>query len=448
MPPTWTDAALDFLVPRGNARIVTVAGIFLTSGTALWWPLFAIFLASNGLGTILIGIVFAVGTLITLIAAPIGGILADRYSRTRVLVIGAVVNAAGMFAFALAPLGAPATFPLLAGIFAVASFGGNLGGGAARALLFESARKEQRGRAMASPYVLPSFVAVPMPFLGSLLSQVVSWSFVFLLAGILVSLTSVTYAWLLVEPGREPLAEGASPSRPARRWFARWNFLAPVAALVGIYVLIGFGNGMVSPFMPVYFTEFLGSSVQLFGVLASVEMATVGLLALVSGRLVDRLGSLRTIFVSFAAETVVVTVFVFVRNLLLAGTLFIVWGAMDWLDLTAPSVYIGSHVPKQNRATAMGSFSLATHLPLLFAPGVGGFLFAIYPPLILISYAAIAAASTLAIVLLGGLQGEGEGEVAGPPHDATGPSRPPQGPRTGGGGTGEGAPRVSVAGPR
>ena len=400
VPPTRYDSVLEFLVPRGNARTVTLAGIFLTSGTALWWPLFAIFLASYGLDPILIGLVIALGTLAVLVAAPIGGVLADRYTRTGVLVAGAAITAVGLFGLALAPSGTPATFPILVGMFGVASFGGNLGGGAVRALLFESAHREQRGRAMASPYVLPSFVAVPMPFLGSALSQVAGWPFVFLVAGVLVTVTSATYALLLVEPGREPLPQAGSGSRPARSWFGRWTFLAPVLALVGVYVLVGFGNGLVTPFMPIYFTSFLHSSVQFFGILASIEMATVGVLALVSGRLVDRLGSMRTIFVSFAGETAVVTALIFVRNLLLAGTFFVVWGAVDWLDLAAPSVFIAGHVARQNRATALGSFSVATHLPLLFA---------VYPPLILMIYAAIIGASTLAVVFLGGLRGEESG---------------------------------------
>ena len=142
---------------------------------------------------------------------------------------------------------------------------------------------------------------------------------------------------------------------------------------------------------------------------------------MVSGRLVDRLGSLRTVFVSFAGETVVVAALIFVRNLLLAGAFFILWGAVDWLDLTAPSVFIGSHVPRENRATAMASFGVATQLPLLFAPGVGGILFGINPPLILISYAAIMGVSTLATVWLGGLRGDQPEEGEGPPA-APGPS--------------------------
>lgn len=406
MPPSWSDAVLDFLVPRGNARTVTLAGIFLTSGTSLWWPLFAIFLVSDGLSPVLIGVVIALGTLVALVAAPLGGILADRYSRTGVLVAGAAVNAVGLFVLALASLGSLPAFPILAGGFAVASLGGNLGGGAMRALLFESAHREQRGRAMASPYVLPSFVAIPMPFLGGALSQLVSWSFVFVLAGALVSVTSLTYGLLLREPVRESSPRADPGTRPGRHWLTRWTFLTPVLALVCVYVLMGVGQGIVSPFMPIYFTVFLGSSVQFFGVLASIEMATVGVLALVSGRLVDRLGSLRTIFVSFAGETVVAAAMIFVRNVLLAGTFFIVWGAVDWLDLTAPSVYIASRVARENRATALGTFSVATQLPLLFAPGVGGILFGISPPLILVSYAVIAGASTIAVVFLGGLKGE------------------------------------------
>lgn len=390
---------LDVLALPGNARVIAVGGIFLTCGTAIWWPLFALFLASEGIGYVVIGTIFAAGTATSIVSAPLGGLLADRYSRKNVIVVAAAANSVGTLSLALTSVTSQVALPLIVGSFASVSFGGSLASGAIRALLFESSPPSQKGAAMSSPYVLPSFAAIPMPFLGSVLSQSFSWSFVFAVGGVLVALACVAY-FLLLRETKSDQAPSLRDSTPRHPWLGRAALLSPVGALFGVYAMVGFGQGATSPFMPLYFTSFLGSSVQFFGMLTSIEMATVGVLALVSGKLVDRLGALSTIVVSFAGEAFVLTALVFVRNIVMAGVLYETWGAVDWFDLTAPSVFIGSHVQRQSRATAIASFGVVTRLPGLIAPGIGGVLFIIYPPLIIMLYAAIVTASTFLILFL------------------------------------------------
>ncbi len=389
---------LDTLTLPGNARVVAFSGIFLTSGTALWWPLFAIFLASEGLPLLTIGAVFAIGTGITLAISPIGGMLADRHTRKRVILAARGLTTTGTFTLALTGipgLGTPATIALFYGLTVV---GGGIGMGAIRALLFESAPAGKSGVSMSSPYVLPSLVAIPMPFLGSVLSQTVGWSLVFVLAGVCQAISWGITVALLQEPPRGP-PRTAAPRVEGRerKWVQR--LITPVGAIVGIYTLVGFGQGLYHPFMALYFTQYLGTSVQFYGILTSIEMALVGILALVSGRLVDRLGALSTSALSFGGEAAAVVLFLVVRNLFLLGAAYETWGAIDWFDLTAPSVFIGNSVPKERRATAIGTFGTVTQVPGLVAPGVGGLLFSQYPPLVLMVYAGIVAIA--AVLVLG-----------------------------------------------
>ncbi len=400
MNPLRPSRVLDSLVLPGNARIVALAGVFLTGGTALWWPLFAIFLFSLGFNVVAIGVVFALGTATSIVAAPIGGILADRYSRKGVIVAAGAMNAVGTLSFALSCISSVAVFPVVAAFFCLASFGGNMAVGAVRALLFESAPQNRKGAAMSSSYVLPSFAAIPMPFLGSVLSQTAGWPVVFVLAGSLVALATLTFALLLKEARTEPPPLKSNVKRRGT-WLSRAALLSPVGALLGVYAIVGLGQGITGPFMALYFTTFLGSTVQFFGILTSIEMATVGILALLSGKLVDRLGALSTVTLSLGGEACIVGVMVFVRNIVFAGGLYETWGALDWFDLTAPSVFIGSHVERQNRATAIASFGVATRLPGLVAPEIGGLLFVAYAPSILMVYAAIITVSAFLVMALG-----------------------------------------------
>lgn len=249
---------------------------------------------------------------------------------------------------------------------------------------------------MSSPYVLPSFIAIPMPFLGSLMSQAEGWPWVFLVAGSLLSISGVMYMVLLQEAPSESVRTGSGEAK-RQRWLKPAMLFSPFGAILGIYALIGFGQGITGPFMALYFTKFLGSTVEFFGVLSSIEMASVGLLSFVSGKLVDRFGALRTMGLSFGGEACLVTAMIFVRNILLAGVFYEAWGALDWFDLTAPAVFIGSRVGKERRATAISTFGVATKIPGLAAPGIGGLLFSRYPPIILMTYALIVTTSALLV---------------------------------------------------
>lgn len=391
---------LESLTFPGNPRVIALSGIFHTSGISLWGPLFPLFLASQGLGIFAIALVFALGLAAGMLGGPLGGLFADRGGRKRVIVAAATLVAAGGALFASALLVSLTSLPLLAGAYALVTLGTNVGTGASRALLFESVPPEKRGLAMSSPYALPSLVSVPMPFLGGLLGEGGGWWIVFSLSAGLLALSLVTRARFLKEPHVN--RQDSGNSRPGNHSpTGRWRVLSLLVAFVVTYGAITFGQKLYGPFLPLYFTQYLGASVGFYGLLASLEMGMVGFLAIVSGKLVDRLGALETASLSLAGETVVVGVLVFVRNLYFAGTLYLLWGSADFLDIVAPSVFIGGSVGRERRATAIGSFGVITSLPALAAPVVGGFLYSTYPPLILIVYAVIvgfASLGTLAIL--------------------------------------------------
>ena len=374
----------------GNPRAIAFSGIFHTGGTALWWPLFSIFLFSEGIGVLTIALVVAVGLGLGMVGAPLGGILADRGKRKDVILLASGCMLGGT---ALILIGLVANLPTLPSIlvgFGLFSIGGTFGTGATRAILFESVSESQRGIAMSSPYVLPSLVSVPMPFIGSLIGQGYGWAWVFLIATLFLGMALVIKWWSLREPSPEspmrPSMDGHKTLRPKG-----WSILAPILPIIGVYGLVSFGQQMYGPFLPLYFTRYLGAPVNFYGLLASIELGMMGVLAFVSGKLVDRLGALRTATLSFAGEAVAVAVMVFVRNVLLAGGLYEVWGAIGMVDTVSPAVFIGASVSRERRATTIGSFSVATRLPGLAGPALGGVLFEAFPPFILIVYSGIVA---------------------------------------------------------
>ncbi len=384
----------DVLTVPGNPRIVALSGSLLTPGNAIWFPLFPLYLLARGVEPIEIGVVFAVGIALSLGANLVGGWAADALDRKSVILLAGSGSALGMLALAL--LGPP-YFMTSAISYGLVMFGSGLGRGPMSALLYESSSR-QKGAAQAAPYFLPSMAAIPMPFLGALLSNAVGLSWVFAAGAGLTGAAVVVRVVGLTDSHRSTAKKSRERTEHASKPF-RWEILAgPVAGITLLYAVIAFSSGAYSPFMPLYFTKVLGSSLAFFGLLASIGLAIAGLLSFSSGWIVDRFGTLRAMGWSFAGEAMLVSGLVFVRNLVLAGVLYESWDAVDWLDQMAPAVFIGDKTVGPRRATAMSIFTFATSAPRVFAAGIGGAMFVWDPVSLLVMEAIVSAASALAIL--------------------------------------------------
>jgi len=135
--------------------------------------LFPIFLASRGLNLFQVGVVFAVGTVASIIGIPLGGYVGDVIGRKVAVILSGSVVALGVGSFVLSPLAVTVVG------YALVMLGASLGSGPTQALLIESAPTGKRGSAMASPFFLPSLAGIPMPLLGAVASQAVGWPVVF-----------------------------------------------------------------------------------------------------------------------------------------------------------------------------------------------------------------------------------------------------------------------------
>lgn len=383
----------DVLTVPGNPRVVAISGSFLTPGSAIWFPLFPLYLLARGVSPIQIGIVFAAGTALTLLSSLAGGWAADRWGRKHVILLAGALSATGMLVLAI--LTVP-YFETAVASYGLVMFGSGLGRGPMSALLYESATK-RKGASQAAPYFLPSMAAIPMPFIGALMVAHLGLPAVFATGAALTGVAVALRALGLTDshPGRSTTSATTAAHTPK---LLRWELLAgPIAGITLLYAILAFSSAAYSPFMPLFFTQVLGSSVAFFGLLASIGLGIAGVLSFSSGWMVDRLGSLRTMGWSFVGEAFFVTGLVLVRNLILAGILYESWDAVDWLDQMAPAVFIGDKVDGSRRATAMSIFTFATSVPRVFAAGFGGVLFEWNPYSLLVLEAILSVACAIAV---------------------------------------------------
>ncbi|MDG6913459.1 MAG: MFS transporter [Nitrososphaerota archaeon] len=384
----------DVLTVPGNPRVAAISGCFYTPGAALWYPLFPIYLLLRGVTSVEVGLVYAAGLGAGLLGTFVGGRLADKWGRKRMVILSGVLGASATFALAL-----PVSpyFLFAAGTWSLVSFGFGFGTGASSALLYESS-KDRKGASMAAPYFLPSIVAIPMPFIGVLFSERfgIFWLFIFAAA---LSFISVIIRGVWLTETHHPAA-GANGGTSEKKTQGRgWRKLlsGPVGGIALLYAILAFSGWAFAPFAPLYFVRVLGSNVSFFGILASIEMVIAGALGFASGQLVDRFGPLKTAGYSMAGEAFCVSGLILARNILVAGVFYESWYAVDFLDQVAPGVFIGGETTPGNRASVMATYRFITQIPSVFAAGIGGILFTWNPYSLLMMEVALSAAAALAV---------------------------------------------------
>jgi len=361
-------------------------------GVSFWYPLFPIFLASSGLDLVQVGIVFALGSATSIIGIPLGGYAGDVVGRKATIVLAGAVVCFGTGSLALSPRG------LAAVSYSLVMLGTTFGSGATQALLIESSPKGKRGSAMASPLFLPSLAGIPMPLLGAVVGQAVGWSVVFGVSTVLLA-TSVVGRQIglsetMEQDGRPPKLSKS----PRFSVIRRLAILSPIALVASVYLLDGFSEGSYSPFMPLYFTKFLGAPVEFYGALSSIYLLLVAGIALVSGKAIDLGGAMKTMIASFGLEAIAVFGMLLTRDWIVSGILFVIWESVDLLDITAPSILIGEQVDSRSRAFALSSFGLLSRLSKVPGPGVGAILFGIFPTAILVLELTVSVVSVVVLL--------------------------------------------------
>lgn len=271
----------------GPFIVLCAAGLFaifsstLSKSPAL--PLFAAHLGADPAG---VGMIAALSSFTGIVASIPAGILADRWGRRRVLVIGAAV-------FATAPLLYPAigTLGQLAAVRLYHGVATALFVPAAMALvagLFHAERGERLG--WFSTATLTGRFIAPLAgggILGALaLHPSVSYDAVYLLCG-----AAGIAAFVLVLRIPEP----HGPVRAKQPWQESWRAFRAVAAdkrisvTSGVEAAILFAYGTFETFLPLY-ARSLGLSAYEIGIVLSAQVITLALTKPAMGRYSDRHG--------------------------------------------------------------------------------------------------------------------------------------------------------------
>ena len=352
----FAEAARMFTRP---ARVYLFAEFLIWTAHGIFSVLFNLYLVEAGHPESFVGRAISMNALGLAVAALPAGMLAERWGRTRCLLLGAVLEGIGHVVRA-SVLAEPS---ILASGFVIGT-GQALFQIAAAPFLTEHSTPRERTHLFSTFFASALLAGVLGSALGGALPRVVralvpatslfSAYRVGLFAGAAIALSAVLPIAGLRGIAERPLTHGAAPVTREQ-----WGRLFPIGLNAA---LIGMGAGLVIPFMNLYFKDrFACSSGQIGAFFSVAQVCTAGA-ALLGPALARRFGKLRTAITSELLSLPFLVTLGAERHLPIAVGSF--WMRATLMQAATPllQAFVMEALPPSLRAKASSTINLVWNL--------------------------------------------------------------------------------------
>jgi MFS family permease len=366
-----------FYLPR-SAWVLTSTSAIWTIGGAMATPYQTLYFSALGASPLVVGLLIAYGTAVTIVALLVGGYVADTWGRKRVILTFSWVSVASAFIYALTSsyyyLVLPLTMASLASIYTPAF----------NSVMMDEIEPSDRIRGfsvfnaintMPSMFV-PTFGGLLMAHLGILNGVKVAYlaSGCFGVFG--VSLRTIALRETYVPPPtdkkpvltyvKESLTAGIRATRRAS---------AMVRKLLVYVTLAGIGTGLTSPFVSIYVVDHLKVNPLSYSLVVDLAGLTTVVLMLTVVLLVRRLGAKRSVLVASTAAPIGNVVFLQAKTM----DELLEWGVTGAIAsaIQTPSLATmqAETVPPVDRGKILAMFSLLPALVSLPSQVIAGALY-------------------------------------------------------------------------
>ncbi len=306
------------------------------------------------------------------------GIVSDRVGRKPFLLIYEVLTMACAIA---ASMSTAALLLVLA--IVVAGFGRGQSGGAGpfspaeQALLARFVKREHRGRIFslnnAVGFVGMAIGAVVggIPSLLKYTSVIDAYRPVFLL----VAFLSLVCVSIIVKIEETAPIDVVPPATMADEKHIRQKENRSMTLLALVNMLNGLAVGLTGPMMAYWFSIRYGASTSAIGATMAISFLLTGVFSMLSGRLADRVGIVKSVTWMRVVGSVFMLALPFMPNFTLASILFVLRSAVNRGTQGNRTALSASLTRDKRRGLASSINALSMRLPSSIGPTISGYLF-------------------------------------------------------------------------
>ena len=153
-------------------------------------------------------------------------------------------------------------------------------------------------------------------------------------------------------------------------------FHGNIAVIVGSNAVNGFGTGIISPYVSLYFLSIGGDAIRL-GLMSSLSITVQFLIFFLGGRITDHYGRRRLIVIAAFYAIFSPVLYALTRDWRI---FFLAYGLGAFGAVSSPAIHatVADSAPPEIRTTAISALQVLPALPTIFSPLVGGWFIAAY----------------------------------------------------------------------
>ena len=369
-----------------NIMILTISQTPFMFTAFLWFPYRSLYILELGATTELLGMLLMLETVVQVFFQLIGGILADKFGRRRVIVFSSIFRvvspiiyilsthwthiAPGMILSSVTMLGIPAT----------------------NALIAESLPKKTRGAGYATYRMVTWMPMILTSMLGGIIMDyygIIQGMQFCLLASVIVSVISTFLRWKYITETLERTVIKAENIRTEKvslkdRIFQELDTIPKnVWILIVVTALSGFAMKMVFSYMVVYSVDVVGLTNTEWGVIGTGVSLISTILTLPAGILTDRIGRKPCIIISRILSPISTLGFTFATNFWQMYLVRAIGGVaqgfgglvMGLMGGPAWQALVADVTPSKSRGKMMGMMGTIAGIVSTPASWVGGYMY-------------------------------------------------------------------------
>ena len=365
-----------------NMRLLFISLFFWGFGFGLYWYIFPIYAMELGANAVQVGLIFSVAFIAATLSYIPGGILADKYDRKSIMLVGWLLGTFSVLIFAFANTWLWLGVGMI--IYMVSSFCMP----AVNAYITDSTSKSSLASTFTIIWSSSSFALIFAPAIGGYISEVIDMKNLFFLSFAFFSLS--TFICVLI--GKQK--PNAGMVKTSYRDIFKDKRLLKYSLLFGAVL---FFLNMPRPFLPIYLEGAKGLTIFWVGVLGSISSLGAGVLSFICGKYGKKVRSgilLSTFMIIFSFALIIL---ILAHSIPLFSLSFFLTGVVITASAVMVSI-VGKDFSTISLGKAYGVYSTITGVAFILSPYVGGILFEYSPDLLF--FITITALIPLSVIVL------------------------------------------------
>ena len=361
---------------KGNVLVLTVSRIIWSISNSVVFPYVSLYILSLGGSKPTIGLVTAIGNIAGMLLFPLGGYIADKSGRAKLVGYSTILYASSFLFFIFAPswewIAVGTAYQMFVQFYMPAL----------NAIMADSIPVKARGRVLALTIAVPEAVRILAPYIGGWLiaeytlgpAMRIGYTISFVMAG-LVAYIRIRYLKETVKS--EPI--GRDVIKIFRDSYAtvftstQWVISHMSGFTLVSMLLITFGS-LVSPFWVVYGKEVLLINEYAWGTIFLIAGVVKTIFSIIAGSWIDRIGAKKGLIIGLALSIPSMILFPFAQGYYQALAIYIsviIANAIIWIS---SSVLLANTIPRQMRGRIMAALGQGINIGVTGGGYAAGFI--------------------------------------------------------------------------